>query len=110
MYEYRATLLRVVDGDTVHLEVDLGLDVRLQIGTRLAGIDAPELNTLAGKASRDYLRLLIPPGTPVTVRTEKDRREKYGRYLVWITMLDGVDVNGLLVAEGHARPYDGGAR
>jgi micrococcal nuclease len=121
MYEYRATLLRVVDGDTVHLAVDLGFDVTLNITGRLHGINTPEMNTEAGHAARGYLLDLIGPAEPgvwlgrLLVHTVKDRREKYGRYLVTLWR-DGEDtdqapsINQRLVGAGHAQPYSGGTR
>ena len=106
MYEYRAAIIRVVDGDSLHAEVDLGFDVRMRMKLRLAGVNAPEMNTLEGKTARGYLIELF--GTlpaAVTLRTEKDRQEKYGRYLAWIHLPDGRSVNELLLATGHAIPY-----
>ena len=106
MYEYAATVLKVVDGDTVHLEVDLGLDQSRKLSARLYGINAPELNTAAGKAARQHLTFLLfgGDGPRVTVRTYKDRREKYGRYLGTLVKA-GVDVNHQMVEDGHAVVY-----
>lgn len=115
MYEYRATILRVVDGDTVDVTLDLGFDVHLKQRLRLRGIDAPELRTTEGKASRDWLRTLLPPGESVVVRTEKDRREKYGRYLATVQAAPQgwgglvIDVCTELLKAGHASPYTPGA-
>src|SRR5213593_4303800 len=109
MYEYQAEVQRIVDGDTLHVRVDLGFDIRVDQILRLLGIDAPELRTASGREARDFLTSLLPIGTVVTVRTVKDRREKYGRYLA--TVLQGdVSINDTLIASGHARPYDGGVR
>lgn len=92
MYEYKANILKVVDGDTVHAQIDLGLDVTHYMVLRLAGINAPELsNKPAGQESKAYLahKLLEAPvfvdGFPrITIRTLKDKREKYGRYLAYL--------------------------
>lgn len=111
MYEYRATIMRVVDGDTVHADVDLGFDIRVRMKFRLTGINAPELNTDAGKMARAHLIDLLgmPPegmGQPVMlVRTEKDRQEKYGRYLATLLLPDGTSVNQRMVADGFAAVY-----
>lgn len=108
MYEYRAQVLRVVDGDTVHLEVDVGFSASIKMKIRLAGINAPELDTDAGKAARDYLSGLLPIGSNVFIRTLKDRQEKYGRYLAYIyadSMNGSVCFNNLLVENGHAVTY-----
>ncbi len=108
MYEYRATCLRVVDGDTIHTRVDLGLDCSIELTVRLSGIDAIELREPGGKDARAWLAQQL--AGEFTLRTEKDRREKYGRYLGLILLDDGTDVNDELVQRGYARPYDGGKR
>lgn len=108
MYEYNATVIRVVDGDTLNLRVDLGFDIEMKMGVRLAGIDAPEMKTPAGKAVRALLDDILL-SEPVIIGTIKDRKEKYGRYLaeVWHR---GVNINEWLVEQGHAKRYDGGPR
>jgi micrococcal nuclease len=105
MYEYRATILANVDGDTVHARIELGLDITHVHTLRFAGINAPERATAAGKDAAAYVAALIPPGTVLTIRTAKDRAEKYGRYLAWLTLADGGCVNRLLVDSGRAVPY-----
>ena len=102
MYEYRATLVRVVDGDTVWLEVDLGFDIRRLDSFRLVGINAPEMNTAEGKAAREWLVARLP--AVLMIRTVKDRREKYGRYLATL-YVDGTNVNEQMIEEGHAQRY-----
>lgn len=109
MYEYRATVIRVVDGDTVWLSVDLGFDVHRNDSFRLAGINAPETSTSEGKVAKDWLISLLAPGTAVTVHTVKDHREKYGRYLATLLLADE-NLNDLAVKSGHAVPYSGGPR
>lgn len=105
MYEYQARIIRVVDGDTVHAEVDLGFDVRFTMKLRLTGINAPELSTPEGQAAREWLiGRLGDVNQVVTIRTEKDRTEKYGRYLATI-MLAWANINAELVSEGHAVVY-----
>lgn len=98
-YTYQATILRVVDGDTVRVRVDLGLRVSTEITVRLMGINAPELNTDAGKQSREYLRLL--EGQPVVLKTHKDPKDKYGRWLGEI-YCNGDNINSLMVVMGYA--------
>lgn len=111
VYEYRAVIIRIVDGDTIHATIDLGLDVRVDVTLRLAGINAPERGTVAGGAATAYLKSLVGPlPATVTVRTVKDRREKYGRYLAGVILDDGSYANALMVTSGHAVPYSGGSR
>ncbi len=104
MYEYRATITRVVDGDTVRANVDLGCDVHINLTLRLYGINAPEMSTPDGPPAKEHLIELI--GTaPLTIRTIKDRKEKYGRYLATLIRDDGVDCNTSMVADGYAVEY-----
>jgi micrococcal nuclease len=113
VFTYRAVMVAVHDGDTITVDVDLGWNVwRRFEALRLAGIDAPELATDAGKAARDWLAAKLPAGMAVTIQTEKDRREKYGRMLATIWGNDHGDVwadslNELLIDAGHAKPWDG---
>lgn len=111
MYEYRAKIVRIVDGDTVHADVDLGFDSHQFMTLRLAGIDAPEMGTQEGKDAKEYLTLLLAPTRgQVIIQTEKDRREKYGRYLATLFGGGGMDINATMVETGHAVNYEGGKR
>lgn len=107
MYEYRAQILDAHDGDTVHADVDLGFDLRQRQTLRLVGINAPELATPAGPPARDHLLSLLGAlPAPVIVRTVKDHREKYGRYLATLIRSgDGLDINASMVADGFAVVY-----
>lgn len=98
-YTYAATVVRVIDGDTLYANVDLGFRLTIQITVRLFGINAPELNTDAGKQSREYLRLL--EGQPIVLKTHKDPKDKYGRWLGEIYS-NGDNINSLLVVMGYA--------
>jgi micrococcal nuclease len=108
MYEYRAKVIRVVDGDTIDVDVDLGMKVHVVERLRIAGIDAPETygvkresaEYIAGSAARQFLIDLIE-GKDVVIKTMKDATEKYGRYLADVYIHD-VDVATLLVEAGHA--------
>jgi micrococcal nuclease len=106
MYEYTASVTKVIDGDTVDFSVDLGLRVFTQARCRLYGLNAPEKNTAEGRRARDYLNELLPVGTVVTLRTHKDATEKYGRWLAEISV-SGVDINHALLEAGLAKPWDG---
>ncbi len=103
MFTYWATVLRVVDGDTVDLAVDVGFRITVTDRFRLLGIDAPELRTPtyeAGHAARRWLEALIA-GRELLIETHKPATDKYGRWLATL-FLDGVDVNRALVDAGHA--------
>jgi len=111
MYEYQATVLRVVDGDTMHFEFNLGIDVHIRIGCRVAHINAPEMSTAEGKAAKVWATdWLTAHGPAFTVRTIKDHQEKYGRYLVEILAASGEDFGSAMIAAGQAVPYEGGPR
>jgi len=105
VYEYRAMVLANVDGDTVHTSIDLGFDIFQNHTLRFAGINAPEVSTQVGRDVATWVASVIPPTTVVTIRTAKDRAEKYGRYLAWIMMPDGTCLNRTLVDTGRAVAY-----
>jgi len=93
MYEYRCTIIKVVDGDTVDVDIDLGFDIVLRgVRIRVHGIDAPESRTSDklekqfGLASKEKVKSLIPEGSQQILRTIKDRdggdaKGKFGRIL-----------------------------
>jgi len=115
MYEYNATIRRVVDGDTVDVTLDLGFDILYNNRIRLHGIDAPESRTsdqeekVRGLAAKDRVKELCPVGSTVMIKTTKDGRGKFGRILGEILVGD-VSVNKTLVIEGHAVEYFGGSK
>ena len=107
LYAYRAIVTGVYDGDSITLDIDLGLRTwRRGLKVRLLGIDAPELRgeeRRAGLYARDWLRQRIL-GAEVIVRTHRDRTGKYGRWLATIYH-DGESVNDLLLEAGLAERY-----
>jgi len=111
MYDYACKVSRVIDGDTLDLEVDLGMDVRVMTRVRLNGIDAPEMNTPEGKQAKKFVEDWVSAygALGLEVDTIKDKKEKYGRYLA--ELYGGSrHLNADLVAHDHAKPYDGGKR
>lgn len=108
LYHYRATLLRVVDGDTVRAEIQLGLRVSREVSLRIADIDAPELfgprATPEGQTSAELLHSLIT-GRTLYVATEKDRKS-FDRYIAAL-YIEGPA--GTLVSVGKAMMESGGA-
>lgn len=110
-YVRNAKINKVIDGDTVDLQVDLGFDLTALMRCRLDGINAPEKNTAEGKVSQAWMAQTLPIGSDVVVQTVKDKKEKYGRYLA-VVFLPGQakSINDQLVEQGLAKPYDGGAR
>lgn len=110
LFQYRALVTAVYDGDTCTADIDLGLGIWVRgEKLRLHRINTPELRGVdeaRGKAARDHLKLLVE-GKTVLLQTIKDRREKYGRYLaeIWLEQPNAaaLNVNDTLVATGHAR-------
>jgi len=113
MYEYTARVLRVIDGDTLDLSIDLGFNIWITQRCRLQGIDTPETHTLnaaekvLGLKAKGVLEGLVKTAKTVTVRTAKE--DKYGRVLVTL-FLDLININESLVAAGYAWRYDGGTK
>ena len=121
IYIYKAELVRVVDGDTVDLIIDLGFDTFRGERFRLYGIDAPEIRTAEGKAAKAWLMSVLQPLGFIYVQTlqhkTKAKRDKYGRFLavLYDHMPDPDDIrtnpgslslytiNYDMIAEGHAK-------
>ena len=111
MFEYAAEVVSVYDGDTIRMDVDLGMNIWLRnVSVRVNGIDAPELTTEAGKVARNFAKTLLKPKTKVVIKTTRDKKEKYGRYLAEITLPSGESFSASMVAAGHAKTYFGGKR
>ena len=107
LYTYRANVTSVYDGDTLTVDIDLGFSVVLRKQTvRLVRINTPELRGSTqerGLAARDALRERVL-GKSVILKTIKDSREKYGRWLgeVWV---EGQCINDWMLSEGLAVKY-----
>jgi micrococcal nuclease len=123
-YTYTAKVQRVVDGDTVDLVIDLGLNVHKAERARLVGVDTaeltspdPALRALAHEARLFVEQRLVTDGPDgVVVRTEKPYpTDKYGRWLARVYYRPRGSAEWLCINEGLiqaalAKPYDGGAR
>ena len=88
MYEYNCKIVRVVDGDTVDVDIDLGFGVWLhKERIRLYGIDTPESRTsdkeekVYGNYAKQVVENWLPKGSTQTLITKKDKAGKYGRIL-----------------------------
>lgn len=96
MYKYKAKVVKVVDGDTLDVMVDLGFDIWTKVRLRLAGIDTPEMNTDAGSVAKDYVQSLVNIAKEVNIETRKT--DKYGRYVAKVYLSNGEkSVDGQLV-------------
>ena len=121
MYEYKAKVLRVVDGDTVDVDIDLGFGVWMhKERVRMMGIDTPESRTrdlvekAFGLASKERLKELLPVGSITVLKTEidrsgEDKKGKFGRILGDF-IVDEKRCTDILIEEGHAVAYFGGSK
>ena len=119
MYEYRVKKVnKIVDGDTIDVDIDLGFDISFSSRVRLAGIDTPESRTTdlkekaLGLEVKEKIKKELAAAKDVVIKTEKpDSSEKYGRILGWV-FLDGsgVSLNQKLINEGYAWTYGGGTK
>ena len=122
-YNFRVTKIKkVLDGDTIDVVIDLGFDLAKTERVRIAGVDTPEKRTrdLEEKALgldatnwlKEKLTETIKGDEELTIRTElKGGVGKYGRLLGWLYVGDSaVSLNQLMIQEGYAWPYDGGAK
>ena len=116
MYEYNIKkVTKVVDGDTIDVDIDLGFNISYAQRVRLAGIDTPESRTkdlrekALGLEVKDKIKKAIESAKTVIIKTElPDSTEKYGRILGWV-YLDGAakSLNEQLIEEGYAWGYMG---
>lgn len=112
MYEYKIKeVLKVYDGDTITVRIDLGFDVHRTERIRFALINAPEVRGEQrpdGLISRDWLagriQGAIDNGQDLIIRTQKDKKGKYGRYICEL-FIDELSVNMQMIAEGYAVAY-----
>ena len=120
MYEYKVKVVRVIDGDTVDVDIDLGFGVWLRKErVRIMGIDTPESRTRDkvekkfGLASKAKLKELLKNGAILKTQVSKkgeDMKGKFGRILGDFILDDGRKVTEVLIDEGHAVAYFGGSK
>ena len=119
MYEYKAVIVRVVDGDTVDVDIDLGFDVWLKKQRiRLYGVDTPESRTrdleekMYGNAAKKFVQSFLPIGTNQILVTKLDDRGKFGRILGEFVTFDAAKdrqstINQLLIDNHYGVEYHG---
>jgi micrococcal nuclease len=118
-YIYRIkSITKVVDGDTIDADIDLGFDISLTKRIRLAGIDTPESRTKdeyekkLGLESKDWIKNRLEFAKDILIKTElPDSTEKYGR-IIGHLYINGEDVsiNNQMIADGYAWEYNGGTK
>ena len=104
MNRYSAWVLRVIDGDTFIARIDLGLQLQALKTVRLAGVDAPERSTLAGRLAEDFTRRHLLH-TFVDLEVGARTFDKYGRVLATVFQ-DGKSFNQALLDAGHAVKFE----
>jgi micrococcal nuclease len=118
-YIYRIrSIHKVVDGDTIDADIDLGFDISLTKRIRLAGVDTPESRTADanekkyGLESKEWLKKRCENAKDILIKTElPDSTEKYGR-IIGHLFINGEEtsLNNQMIAEGYAWNYDGGTK
>ncbi len=115
MYQYKAIITKVIDGDTVDVDIDLGFEVWLRNQRiRLYGIDTPESRTsdkvekVFGNLAKSKILEFCPVGSQIILQTKTDdSRGKYGRILGELVTNEGVNVNEYMIANNYAVAYFG---
>jgi len=116
LFTYAAELIRVVDGDTLVVALEISPGVFLEQTLRLRGLDCPEMSTPAGRAAKRFVDALFARTTAVVIHTTKP--DKYDRYLAEVFLRVTGDtspvpatpeifLNNALLENGHAVRYDG---
>ena len=113
MYEYKVKIRRIVDGDTVDVDIDLGFDTILsKQRIRLYGIDTPESRTrdkeekFYGKLSAKFLKEQCKNSSEIFLKTYLDKKGKFGRILGEL-IVDGVNINKMMIEKYMAVEYHG---
>jgi micrococcal nuclease len=118
-YVYRIkSITKVVDGDTIDANIDLGFDISLTKRIRLAGIDSPESRTTnlkekaLGLETKEWLKKTLEDAKDILIKTEKpDSTEKYGRIIGHLFINDQeTSLNNQMIDEGYALEYEGGKK
>jgi len=117
MYEYRCKIVKIVDGDTVDVDIDLGFGVWMhKERIRLYGIDTPESRTRDldekkyGLIAKSWIEKFMPLGSTQTLITQKDKSGKFGRILGKFRVNDGsydIILNDWMITNHHAVAYYG---
>jgi micrococcal nuclease len=115
LYNYKAKVLKIIDGDTIDVVIDLGFNLSITQTVRFSEIDTPELHKTknplektAGIIVKQFLENVIL-NKEIFVKTIK-YDDKYGRYLAEVFTDSGIHINSLLLAKGYANKYDGGTK
>lgn len=109
LYNYKAKLIKVVDGDTVKVNIDLGFNINWETNARLAGIDADELNAKdpllkeSAQNAKKYLESALKVGDRIHIISKE--LDKYKRPVIVIINKDGTNLNEELLNKGLVKKY-----
>lgn len=109
MYQYNATLLNIIDGDTLDMDIDMGFNVRIKQRLRLIGINTPELNSKDQAAreeafkAKQFVQASLTIGGSYVIKTHKG--DKYGRLLAELYLTPSETLNDLLLQSKLAVLY-----
>lgn len=118
MFEYNAKLVKVIDGDTIDVELDFGFALKQTIRLRLADIDTPELNDsdtqqrMFALAAKRFVQEALENKYLIvnTLKTSSGKeRTTFGRYVAIVEFIDGEEtkcLNEMLIAEGYAKRWE----
>lgn len=120
LYQYQVNIRRVIDGDTVNVDIDLGFGIILRDQmVRIQGVDTPECRTrdmeekVFGMAAKHFVSSLLPPNSTQVMKTVLDKsgdatKGKFGRILADFYITDGKMLSDAIMENHHGVPYDGG--
>lgn len=108
MFHYQAKIVKIVDGDTVDVDIDLGFGITKRERVRVFGVNAPELHVKEqaadGMKAKSFVIDWVAKYPNVELRTVKDN-DKYGRYLAEVWHPEGGSLADALLRAGMAVPY-----
>jgi micrococcal nuclease len=107
MWTYQANVLKVIDGDTIDVSIDLGFSIHFKTRMRMLGVDTAEKITAFGKVTKSILVTAIEGKM---VKVEVSKPDKYGRYLCRVWLNSNESVNDQMIRKGLAKSYMGDSK
>ena len=112
MFEYKCEVIKVVDGDTVDVNIDVGFSIFHKARVRMYGMDTPESRTrdldekARGLISKQFILDKVANAKEIIIKTQKDGKGKFGRVLGKI-FIDGENINQSMIDQSLAVEYYG---
>jgi endonuclease YncB( thermonuclease family) len=100
-FTYAAEVIRVVDGDTLYVNILLGFGAKCKEKLRLRGINTPELGTPEGERAKKYVAELLPAGALIVLKSHKCKTDTYGRFVADIFYKAGADESERIIESGE---------